>query len=53
MTRTPKTAAPKAPTVKVGGVISDGCGGYLPKGATIEGASKETLASLRAKGLID
>ena len=51
MPRTPKT--PVGPTVKVGGVISDGCGGYLAKGAKIEGASKETLTSLRAKGLID
>lgn len=50
MPRTPKS---DAPTVKVGGAVSDGAGGWLPKGAMIEGASKDTLASLRAKGLID
>lgn len=50
MPRTPKTTAP---TVKVGGAVSDGLGGWLPKGAKLEGADKDTLASLRAKGLVD
>lgn len=42
--------APEGPTVLVAGVISDGKGGYLPKGAKLDEASAETIASLRAKG---
>lgn len=46
-TQTRKKAAPK---VKVGGVISDGNGGYLSEGEALpDGCDTE---SLKAKGLI-
>lgn len=42
-----------AATVKVGGVISDGNGGFFTKGEKIEGLAEATRADLKAKGLID
>lgn len=48
-----KKPDPKRATVKVAGAISDGKGGYLPKGAALEGVSDATLASLKAKGLAE
>lgn len=46
------TARKKAdqPKVLVDGAVSDGKGGYLPKGHVLD-VPADTLASLRAKGL--
>lgn len=46
-----KPKKPKGPTVKVGGKIGDGNGGYFAKGDTLPAGCDE--AGLRAKGLID
>lgn len=45
-----KKPAPKAPTVKVGDVISDGKRGFLKKGDPLPAGCD--VAALKAKGLI-
>lgn len=43
--------AQEGPVVLVDGAISDGKGGYLPKGCLIT-ARPEAIADLKAKGLV-
>lgn len=50
-TRKPRAPRDAGLVVQVDGAVSDGKGGYLPKGHRIEDVGKETRASLIAKKL--
>ena len=47
------SAQKKAPAAKVlvDDAVSDGKGGYFPKGHALDNIAADTLASLKAKGL--
>ena len=55
MARPRKVASgnPRAATVKAADAVHDGKGGFYPVGAVIDCADDESLASLKAKGLVD
>lgn len=49
---TTKAKKPEGVKIKVGGVVSNGQGGYFREGTEAEGLSDETVESLKAKGFV-